>query len=76
MENRTTYTSQEYADMHLIYVETRFDPHRGIVAYIARQAARIYAERFPNRQRPTFGIFIRVRNAICAGRIPGSDRRA
>lgn len=70
---RVIYTAEEYADMHLIYGETRFEPQRGGVAYNAREAARLYAQRFPNRQHPAYGVFIRTYHAYRAGRMPGID---
>lgn len=73
MENPVRYTNQEYADMHLIYGETRYVPIRGGVAYNARQAARIYMERFPNRRHPDREVFTRTHNAYSTGRIPGRD---
>lgn len=56
------YTSHEYADMHLIYGEVHCN---------ARAAARLYAERYPNRRHPGHEVFSRTHNAISEGRIPG-----
>ncbi|CAH2085906.1 unnamed protein product [Euphydryas editha] len=56
------YTSHEYTDMHLIYGEARCN---------ARAAARLYAERYPNRRHPSHEVFSRTHNAISEGRIPG-----
>lgn len=69
--NEIVYTSAEYADMHLIYGETRRFNTRGGVSYSARKAARIYGERYPNRHHPQYGVFLRVHNAFSEGRLPG-----
>lgn len=59
-----TYTAREYAEMHFIY---------GLCDGNARQAARVYRERYPDRDRyPDHRIFLRVSNAYLEGRIPGS----
>lgn len=58
-----TYTPREYAEMFFIY---------GLCDGNARQAARTYRERYPNRDRyPDHRIFLRVNNAYLEGRIPG-----
>lgn len=59
-----TYTPREYAEMYYIY---------GLCDGNARQAARTYRERYPNRDRyPDHRIFLRVSNSYLEGRIPGS----
>lgn len=59
-----TYTPREYAEMYFIY---------GLCNANARQAARTYRERYPNRDRyPDHRIFLRVNNAYLEGRIPGA----
>ncbi|CAH1968807.1 unnamed protein product [Acanthoscelides obtectus] len=68
------YTASEYADMHLVYGETRRINTRGGASYSARKAARIYAERNPNRQHPAYGVFLRVHDAYSQGRFPGGPR--
>lgn len=45
------FTFAEYADMHLMY---------GLAAGNAREAARLYAQRFPNRVLPDHRTFERV----------------
>ncbi|KAJ8728968.1 hypothetical protein PYW07_006664 [Mythimna separata] len=61
---RYEYTPREYAEMHFIYGEARGN---------ARAAARLYLERYPNRDRhPDFRVFIRVHNALLDGRILGT----
>lgn len=58
------YTPREYAEMHFIY---------GLCDGNARQAARTYRERYPNRERyPDYRVFLRVNNAYLEGRIPGA----
>lgn len=44
----TRFTPSEYADMNLIYGETRHVSTRGDVMFNAKLAARIYAERYPS----------------------------
>lgn len=73
-QNEHFYTPSEYADMHLVYGETRRINARGGVSYSAREAARIYAERYPNRHHPAYGVFLRVNNSYRQGRIPGGPR--
>lgn len=51
------YTSQEYADIHLIYGQANLN---------ARAAARMYAERFPNRRHPSYQVFIDVHQRLSA----------
>ncbi|KAJ8728535.1 hypothetical protein PYW07_006231 [Mythimna separata] len=61
---RYEYTPREYAEMHFIYGEARGN---------ARAAARLYRERYPNRDRhPDYRVFIRVHNALLDGRILGT----
>lgn len=67
-----SYSHSEYADMHLIYGETRRVSTRGNVTYNARLAARLYAERYPNRTPTNYEIILRVVNAYREGRVPGT----
>lgn len=60
----TTYSNQEYADMHFIY---------GFCDGNAREASRVYQERYPNRDRfPDYRVFQRVHAAYREGRNPGA----
>lgn len=56
------YTQREYAEMHLIY---------GEAGQSSRAAARLYAERYPNRRHPHHEMFTRIHNTYCEGRLPG-----
>lgn len=61
---RYQYSPREYANMHLLYGETRCN---------ARAAARLYRERYPNEDRyPDHRVFSRVHRAYTEGRIPGT----
>ncbi|CAG4962425.1 unnamed protein product [Parnassius apollo] len=66
------FTHREYADMYLIYGETRKVSTRGIVSLNARLAARLYAERYPDRRHPTYEVIERLDSAYREGRIPGT----
>lgn len=73
--DRDSFSAAEYAEMHLIYGETRqYDAVTGRVTYNAREAARIYAERFPNRRHPSRQVFTRTDRAYREGRHPGERR--
>lgn len=73
MANRNLeYTHRDYADMHLIYGETRRVSNRGNVTYNARLAARLYSERYPGRNPTTYEVILRVVNAYREGRLPGT----
>lgn len=55
----TRYTSQEYANMHLIYGECRCN---------ASAAARLYRERYPNLERyPDHRVFVNVHRSLTEG---------
>ncbi|CAG5001863.1 unnamed protein product [Parnassius apollo] len=69
------FTHREYADMYLIYGETRKVSTRGIVSLNARLAARLYAERYPDRRHPTYEVIERLDSAYREGRIPGTRGR-
>ncbi|CAK1601563.1 unnamed protein product [Parnassius mnemosyne] len=58
--------------MYLIYGETRQVSTRGIVSLNARLAARLYAERYPDRVHPTYEVIKRLDSAYREGRIPGT----
>lgn len=60
---RYVYTPREYANMHYIYGEARGN---------AREAARLYRERYPNLRHPDHRVFLRVHNSLLEGRILGS----
>ncbi|CAG4985261.1 unnamed protein product [Parnassius apollo] len=69
----SSFTHREYADMYLIYGETRKVSTRGIVSLNARLAARLYAERYPDRMsNPTYEVIERLDSAYREGRIPGA----
>lgn len=58
----STYTPQEYANMHYIYGECRGN---------GRAAARLYRERYPGASRyPDHRVFINVHRSLCEGRFP------
>ena len=69
MANRYNY--REYSDMHLIYGETRRVSNRGNITYNARLAARLYNERYANRNATSYEVILRVVNAYRNGRMPG-----
>ncbi|CAH2039702.1 unnamed protein product, partial [Iphiclides podalirius] len=55
----TRYTSQEYANMHLIYEECRCN---------ASTAARLYRERYPNLERYSdHRVFVNVHRSLTEG---------
>lgn len=62
------FTNREYADMYLIYGETRRVSARGVVS--------LYAERYPNRRRPNHQVILRLDSAYREGRIPGIQNAA
>ncbi|CAG5058340.1 unnamed protein product [Parnassius apollo] len=66
------FTHREYADMYLIYGETRKVSTRGIVSLNAMLAARLYAERYPDRRHPTYEVIERLDSAYRESRIPGT----
>lgn len=49
------YSSAEYTDIHFMY---------GVADGNARLAARLYAERFPNRRHPSHKVFVAVHNRL------------
>lgn len=76
MANRNIqYTHSDYADMHMIYGETRYVSNRGNVTYNARLAARLYSERYPDRNPATYQVVLRVVNSYREGRLPGTSSR-
>lgn len=50
------YSYQELAEMHLVY---------GECGCIAREAARKYAEKYPNRRHPNHKTFTRIHQTAC-----------
>lgn len=68
----TQFTHREYADMYLIYGETRRVSNRGVVTLNSRLAARLYAERYPNRTPPSYHVIERLDSAYREGRVPGT----
>lgn len=77
MANRNLqFTHSEYADMHLIYGETRRVSNRGNVTYNARLAARLYSERYPSRNPTNYEVILRAVNAYREGRLPGTNSPA
>lgn len=70
-DHQAHFTPGEYTDMLMIYGETRRVSTRGNVSYSASLAARLYAERYPNRTPTTYEIILRAVNAYREGRNPG-----
>lgn len=62
--------------MHSIYGETRRVSNRGNVSYNARLAARLYLERYPNRNPTNYEVILRTANAYREGRLPGTNSRS
>lgn len=62
--------------MLLIYGETRHVSNRGNISYNARLAARLYSERYPNRNPTSRNVILRVVNCYREGRLPGANGQA